>query len=250
MNRLGLLVVALLLAVPATHARGEASGAMAGHVPEGQGAMLIGFEQSSALPWALVPIPIHRPTFRMEFNGGLPDGMGVHLEGAIGGVSSPVWRAAGGPRFAPLDTSHDVRPAVTLLGGLRSVPGAPEIWDFMCVGCNSDATHDGVLLTGAEGVFEFVKPGRITSFLLRVRYEAHWILATDRYHGVYTRSSSRPQFASHMWELRLGVVANPRKPSSAFVELGGFFYQPEQESEMDAHGGLIFAGGAVIGPRH
>ncbi len=249
MRALTSLLLLAALALPAAPASAECSSAMAGRVEDGQGALLIGFEQASVVPWGLVPLPVHRPTFRMEFNGGLPNDMAVHVEGAVGGVAAPVWRIAAGPRLAPFDTSHDVRPALTLVAGLRSVPGAPDIWD-MCIGCPSEATHDGVLLTGVDGTFEFVKPGRTTAFLLHVRYEAHWIMIADRYHGAYTRSSSRPAFASHLWELRVGVLANPRKPSSAFVELGGFFYQPERDSEMDPHGGLIFSCGAVIGPQH
>ncbi len=240
-----LLVLASV--IPAAGVRAESTSAFAGDAAAGRGALLWAFEHAAALPMGAIPIPVLRPSLRLELTGGLDGPLDLRFDGHIGGLAGIIYRASGGLRLAPLTGSSRARPAMVLLGGIRSIPGGPSA-ESPCFGCSYTSSHPAVALAGVDGVFEIQGREGASSFLLRVRYETHWIAIEDRTHGRQEEVRVHPQFASQMWELRLGALTRPTATYSGFFEIGVYVYAPALESELSTHAGLMMALGGALAP--
>jgi hypothetical protein len=239
-----LLVLAVALSALPSTARGAASWALASDCPEGRVGFLIGFQQSTNAQWAAIPIPVWRPTLRAELVGGLPGPLDIAVGGHFGhnGIMRAEYEIAAGLRLAPFDLWSDRRLAVALTGGARAVPGIPTYPD------GSMLDHPAVGMTRLELLYEghARRPG--AAFLLRVRYETHWLMLLERTHAERITETGRPFVASHLVELRVGLVSRPDLPASFMLETGLYVYIPQWEEENVLHVGLIISLAAAMGP--
>ncbi len=241
-----LTLAALLagLASPAP-AAAEASWVLGSDCPDRRVGVLLGFQQSTNAQWAGIPFPFHRPTLRAELVGGLPGPVDVHVQGIIGhnGFLRPEYELAAGLRLAPFDGWTPRRFAVSLLGGVRAVPGDPIWLDYFEVD-----DHPAVGMNRLEFLYEGHKRQPGAAFLVRFRYETHWLTLVERTHAEHNTDVLRPFVASHLWELRFGLASRPDLPASFVLETGIYLYVPQWQEENATHVGLIISLAGAMGP--
>lgn len=238
-----LVVAVALSALPAT-ARAAASWALASDCPNRHVGLLIGFQQSTNADWAAVPVPVHRPTLRAELVGGLPGPLDIAVGGHIGhiGIMRVEYELAAGLRLAPFDLWSKRRLALFFTGGVRAVPGIPHYLG------EETLDHPAVGMTRLELLYEGHARHPGAAFLLRVRYETHWLALVERTHAERITETGRPFVASHLAELRVGLASRPDLPASFVLETGFYVYIPQWEQENVLHVGLIISLAAAMGP--
>ncbi len=227
-------------------ARSQPTHALAGTADAGDWGLLLAFEQVADLPYGAIPAPVFRPSFRGGFVGGLPGPGDLVVQGHVGGDGEEqlYWAGVAGLRLAPHGPERTFRPAISLTGGVRSVPLSPSIGYSYG---SAVSTHPAVGVGRLEGLFEIAREGDPTAFTVRIRYETHWTWLTERHHDGTGAERQAPLLASQLVDLRFGFVIDPLDTASFFFEAGAHIYSPFQPEERYEHVALIVSAGAVLG---
>lgn len=239
-----LAITASLWAAPSC-AYGQSTQAVAGDADGGGWGLMLTYQQEATPPYAMIPVPIVRPSFRGVLIGGLPGPGDLILDVQLGGDPNvnPHGGLRAGLRLAPHDFSWPTRPALLLTGGIRSVPNGPGVGpDYSAL-----STHGDVGVGRLEVLSEFGSEALPSAFVLRVAYETHWTHLVRTNHDGSDSVEHRPLLASHLMELRLGFLVYPQRPASFFFESGFYYYKPFHPEERDEHMALIVSAGAAMG---
>ncbi len=205
---------------------------------------------------ALIPAPVTRPGVGSRLVFGLLGGLDLHVEARFGlrlgmtPTADPEWAALAGLRLAPIPVGGPLRFELVAAGGMRSVPGNVVDHGGLWESDIRRTENPAVTVARLDSLVAIQpEPGK-PAMLGRFRYENHWVVLASTVHSTASTQCRGATLASHLFEVRLGLLLSPEQKRSFIVECGLYFYRPEREDQMYPHTGLVLRLGTAteLGP--